>query len=206
MSKSTSKLFGNEEREVKQEVKEEAVEVKEPELPAEKEEEPLDLPAEAEPEDDIQDIEIKAIKKQRFRFNHDNSMILELNTSDMNIFTRLESSYRKLNAIMEDVAKLLSEIPDEENFDEDNLSTVSDALKKLDDSMKKEVDYIFDAPVSSVLCRDGSMYDPLDGMFRYEHIIDVLADKYENHLSREFAKMRQNVDRRTNKYTKKYHR
>lgn len=194
MSKSTSKLFYDE-KEFQQEevIKEEKTET--PTLPAETTE------LASKPDDDIKDVEIQAIKKQRFRFNHDNSMILELNTSDLNIVTRLSTSYEKLNKIMEDVGKVLTELPDGEAEDE-QLKSISDGLKKLDDAMRKELDTIFDAPVSDVLGRDGSMYDPMDGMFRYEHIIETLVAFYENNLSNEFAKMRARVASRTDKYVK----
>jgi hypothetical protein len=108
---------------------------------------------------------------------------------------------------MDEVGKVLMETNvDEGNVSDSDLDTVSSMLKKLDDSMRAEVDYIFDAPVSATLCKDGSMYDPIDGMFRYERIIDKIADLYNNNLSREFSKMRQRVDQRTNKYTKQYHK
>lgn len=41
-------------------------------------------------QDDIIDVEIKPIKRKRFRLNGDNNKIIELNTSDLNISVRLE--------------------------------------------------------------------------------------------------------------------
>lgn len=207
MSKSTSKLFGEENAKLS-EAANEAVESKmeealNPPVAPEEQEEQKELPAEA-PVDDIQDVDISVVRKQRFRFNHDNSMILELNTSDMGVFARLKSAYERLNKLMEEVGTVISDMPEDD--DVTGMDKVVETLDKLDKGMKKEVDYIFDAPVSSVLCRDGSMYDPIDGMFRYEHIIDKISNLYENNLSREFGKMRQRVNSRTDKYTKKFHK
>lgn len=198
MAKSTSKLFQDEE--TKQVTANEEAPVSEQEPKAD--EKSLSVPN----TDDIQDVELSAVKKQRFRFNHDNSKILELNTSDLNIITRLTTSYDRLNKIMEEVAGTLSELPEGDDATEDKLDNISAILKKLDDSMKEEVDFIFEAPVSKVLCSDGSMYDPIDGMFRYEHIIDKITSLYENNLNREFTKMRERVNSKTSRYTKKFHR
>ena len=198
MAKSTSKLFQDEE--TKQVTANEEAPVSEQEPKAD--EKSLSVPN----TDDIQDVELSAVKKQRFRFNHDNSKILELNTSDLNIITRLTTSYDRLNKIMEEVAGTLSELPEGDDATEDKLDNIGAILKKLDDSMKEEVDFIFEAPVSKVLCSDGSMYDPIDGMFRYEHIIDKITSLYENNLNREFTKMRERVNSKTSRYTKKFHR
>lgn len=169
--------------------------------------------------DDIVDVELNAIRKQRFRFNGDNSKILELNTRDLGISNRLTVAYTNLNNLMEEVANTLSEVPgiDDDSEDESELTDtqndkILEALNRLDASMRKELDYLFDAPVSKVLGDGGSMYDPLGGVFRYEHIIDKLTQLYENDLDREFFVLKQRVSDRTSKYTrmkkatKKYHR
>ena len=168
---------------------------------------------------DIVDVELTAIKKQRFRFNGDNSKILELNTRDLGISNRLGIAYNNLNTLMEEVAQTLSGVPgiDEDNDDDIELTdelndTVVSALKRLDASMRKEIDFLFDAPVSEILGDGGSMYDPLGGVFRYEHIIEKLAQLYETDLDKEFFILKQRVSDRTSKYTrmkkatKKYHR
>ena len=169
--------------------------------------------------DDIVDVEFTAIKKQRFRFNNDNSKILELNTRDLGISSRLGIAYDNLNKLMEEVATTLSNVPGIDEDDDTELeltdaqnSKVIEALSKLDASMRKEMDFLFDAPVSEVLGSGGSMYDPIGGVFRYEHIIEKLAQLYENDIDREFFILKQRVADRTSKYTrmkkatKKYHR
>lgn len=189
MAKSTSKLFKDE-------------------IPAEMKEDALNLPAEAEVPventDDIQDIDLSATKKKRFRINGDNAKILELNTSDLNIATRLSKSYEKLTNYMDEVGVALQDVTDDE-LTEEQQKAVEEQLVKIDNKMKEEMDYIFDAPVSKVCCDGGSMYDPFEGMFRFEHIIDALTKLYENNLNAEFSKMKRRVSAKTAKYTQKYH-
>ena len=189
--KSTSKLF---EDEVKTEVTEENINA-----PV-TEEERAETEAE-KPADDIQDIDFSAIQKKRFRINGDNSKILELNTSDMRIASRLKEAYPRLNNLMDEVADEFNNLPDEVE-DEETLTKVADAVDKIDKKMRDEIDYIFDANVSEVCGSDGSMWDPIDGMFRYEHIIDKLAKLYENNLDKEFADMKRRVETKAGKYVK----
>jgi len=205
MSKSTSKLFQSEEpkemqedamnlpEEVKEEVKEEVIPKEQTSV--------INTPHIT---DDIQDVNISAIRKKRFRINGDSNKILELNTSDINITSRLSSAYERLTKHMEEVANILSSLP-EDTIGEEQEKLVRENLDKIDAEMRKEVDYIFDAPVSDICCDDGSMYDPFDGMFRFEHIIDAITKLYETNLNSEFSKMKRRVSAKTSKYTKKYH-
>lgn len=157
--------------------------------------------------DDIQDIDLSVTKRKRFRINGDSNKILELNTSDLNISSRLSSAYKRLTNYMEKVGQTLSEIPDDESeVTEEQEEAIRKELDAIDAKMKEEVDYIFDAPVSDICSDGGSMYDPFDGKFRFEHIIEALAKLYDTNISSEFAKMRKRIDIKTSKYTKKYHK
>ena len=182
MAKSTSKLVKDEEVKMEEKV--------------------VNLPAQ---DDDIQDLNLSAIKKKRFRINGDSNKILELNTSDLSITSRLSKSYERLTKYMDEVGKILSDIPDEGAVPDEVEDTINEQLTLVDDKMRKEIDFIFDAPVSEVCADGGSMYDPFDGMFRFEHIIDALTKLYENNLNSEFSKMKKRVSAKTSKYTKKYH-
>lgn len=205
MTKSTSKLFQSEEptpmkenamnvpEEVKEEVKEEVIPTEQTEV--------VDTPVVT---DDIQDIDLSIIKKKRFRINGDNNRILELNTSDLNIISRLTSAYDRLQGYMTEVGKVLSELPDDE-ITQETEKIASEQLAKIDAKMRKELDYIFDAPVSEVCDDGGSMYDPFEGAFKFEHIIEAVLKLYERNLDKEFNKIRKRVSTKTSKYTKKYH-
>ena len=73
----------------------------------------------------IVDIDLSVTKKKQFRIDKDDTRIIELNTSDMNILSRLQDSYPKLDALstramelsaeasMEDTVTLLRDIDKE---------------------------------------------------------------------------------------------
>jgi len=141
---------------------------------------------------EVIDINIEGIKRQRFRINGDSDAYIELNLSDLNITDRMQSGLEKLQDEMAKIAAL----PDDENL--------SEALKECDAHMRDYVDFIFDYPVSAAcLRRGGTMYDPKNGMFVYEHIIDALTKLYTNNLNEEYKKLKARVSRHTDKYTKK---
>lgn len=148
--------------------------------------------------EEIIDLDLGKVKKKKFRINGDPNKILELNTSDVNIVTRLNKIYPKLKKLQED-ALTFSEEELSDNTEE-ALNRFATKLEGIDEKMSKLVDEIFDANVSET-CKDGgSMYDPFDGMFRFEHIINTLSKLYEGAFTTEFEKMRSRIDKHTGKY------
>ncbi len=154
-----------------------------------------------EPEiDDVIDIDLSIIKKKRFRINGDNSKILELNVSDMGIVSRMNEVYPKLMKLQDKVANL-ADISEGED-DREVLATTASKLDEIDGEMRELLDFMFQSNVSEICGSEGSMYDPIDGVFRYDHIITALVKLYETNLNDEFAKMKQRLSKHTAKYTK----
>lgn len=142
------------------------------------------------PEDDIIDINLDGIKRKRFRINGIPGAIIELNVSDLGIVDRLEKGMQKLAAEMASIASISD---DDEN--------ASDKMAQADQKMREYIDYIFDYPVSAVCAPKGStMFDPNNGLFRYETIIDGLTKLYADNINAEYKK----IDARLKKHTAKY--
>lgn len=143
--------------------------------------------------DAIMDLHIEGATKEQFRINGRDDKILELDTSDLNVVARLQEGYDKLVQIMEELQNTDVNAED---------ADIQKALQKADKAMRAEVDYIFDSNVSEVCCGNGTMYDPRDGKFRWEIIIESLINLYHNNLSKEYEKMRNRVAKHTDKYVK----
>lgn len=151
-------------------------------------------------EPDVIDVDLGFVEKRRFRIMGDYNRMLELNVSDLNIFARLEKGYEELKALGKSAQEKINAIPDDENMD---LSGVATTLTEIDAEMRKIIDYIFDTNASEVCAPSGNMFDPVDGEFRFERIIDKLSTLYTNGLNAEFAKMKNKVENKARKYIKK---
>lgn len=155
----------------------------------------------------LQDISLDVIRKKKFRIDGDDSRILELNTSDLNILARLKEAYPKLVSLADNAFKNMPEIDntaEDYNFmTDESTAEIVQALKDADKGMRDLMDYIFDSNVSEVCAPSGSMYDPINGQFRFEHIIGILAALYETDIEKEMTNISNRVKKHTSKYTKR---
>ena len=148
--------------------------------------------------DVIEDIDLSVTHKKRFRIDGDSSKIIELNTSDMGIVMRLQEVYPKLTKLAEDAAANI-EVDDEGHTD---LETSAKVLKKIDEKMREYMDYLFDSSISEKCVDGGTMWDPFNGKFRFEHIIERLAKLYGDNFRKEFNGLSRRMKKHTAKYTK----
>ena len=114
----------------------------------------------------------------------------------------MEERYPKMEAEAREAAVQMSKM-DTENPDEDSMSSIATLLKSIDEKMREDIDFIFDSNVSEMCAPKGTMYDPYNGQFRFEHIIEVLTTLYANNLTAEYKKMQDRVKKHTAKYTGK---
>ena len=153
-------------------------------------------------QNDIVDINLSAIRKKRFRIDGDDNRILELNTSDLGVLSRIKEAYPKLQELNE---RAIQDWPkgDKDHVGEEDYEAVVNVLKGIDTEMRQLIDYIFNSNVSEVCAPDGTMYDPIDGQFRFEHIINCLVALYENNIDLEVKQISNRVRKYTDKYTGK---
>lgn len=156
---------------------------------------------------EIIDLDLSVTKKKKFRFDRDDTRVIEVNTSDMNLMQRVNTAYPRLQDLQNKAAKLTEGIDTDEADSEasamDSIATMAERLSVVDAEMRDLLDYMFDAPVSEAAAPSGSMYDPFNGSFRYEHIIALMMKQYEENLQSEFKKMEKQLKKHTDKYTRR---
>lgn len=150
------------------------------------------------PNDEIKDIKLSFNSKQKFRIDNDSSRILELDTSDLSVVSRLQEYYPKLKELEQEAAELTKDLG---NDDESIVMKIGKGLAKIDKKMRDYIDVIFDANVSATCAPSGSMYDPINGQLRYEHIVSLISGLYEDNLARETRKIKARIAKHTDKYT-----
>lgn len=162
--------------------------------------------------EDIKDISLSS--KKAYRIDGDNSRILYLDTSDMNILVRMEEAYPEIQKLALDAVDKLSKsrsgsISGDTKEDSEEttaetqsfLNDITEVLKEIDSKMRDRLNYIFASDVADICEPTGNMYDPVGGEFRFEHIIEVLTGLYANNITAEFKSMQEKVKKHTNKYT-----
>ena len=152
--------------------------------------------------DDIVDIDLSPIQKKKFRINGDNNKILMLNVSDVGVLSRYQESVDKIKKILEDSGDKQLELSETEDVDA-MINRTSEYLAKKNKELCEIVDYIFDSNVSEVCCDGGTMFDPINGQYRLEYIIETILKLYDNNFDEEYKKIRDRVDKHTSKYKRK---
>lgn len=153
---------------------------------------------------DVIDLDLSVTKKKKFRFDRDDTRMVEVNTSDMNFLQRMSVAYPKLQELQKKASKLTEGVREEEETSIlQDVTTMAERLSAVDTEMRELIDYLFDAPVSTAAAPDGSMYDPFNGSFRFEHIIAIMMTQYEKNLQSEFGKMEKQMKAHTDKYTRR---
>lgn len=142
------------------------------------------------------------IQKKKFRFGNDDNRIVELNTSDVGLVSRLSEALPKLNDLQIKASKIGEGIS-KDTDDLEAIKILGDNLKSIDTEMRSLVDFIFGAEVSKAAAPDGSMYDPLNGQFRFERIIAVIMTQYAEDYQAEFNKINNQIQKHAGKYVKK---
>lgn len=155
---------------------------------------------EAEVQDNVVDVDLSPIQKKSFRLDGDNNRVIRLNTSDLNIASRLEKVYPQLLSLTDEASAKLETM---DNEDSDKAEETIKLLSDIDAKMRDMIDFVFDEKVADKAVPDGSMYDPFNGKFAFEYVIERLGALYETNFNKEFALMQKRMHKHTGKYTGK---
>lgn len=146
-------------------------------------------------------IRVRGASKKRFCINGDPDKVIEINTSDTGILERLEGAYKDLIAASERAVNIKGDIEDIE-IDSPESKALYEELSAINKKLCDAVDYIFDSKVAAACSGGGKMYDPVDGYFRVEVILDDLMSVLSDDLQAELAKITERRDQHTAKYRK----
>ena len=111
--------------------------------------------------------------------------------SDMGIADRYEHTIEVFNSMQERLGKVESN------------ANVLRLKKEVEEELKKEIDYLYNADVSESFFKTISPITPLEnGELYVENIINAVSDIVEKETGRRLSK----VNNRASKYTQKYHK
>ena len=145
-------------------------------------------------------LDLSPIRRRKICIDDDVNRILELNTTDMGIVARLNDFYPKLEELQREIMQAQPQFDDNGEITDESFLEMGKFLKDIDAKMRMYIDKIFDANVSELCAPSGNMFDPINGKFRYEYIIDILTQFYEEELEKNIERTRENVKKHTAKY------
>lgn len=131
------------------------------------------------------DLDLSKLRRKRIRIDGDDNRILELDTSDLGVISRLKDLQPKLDELTKEGEELslIGDLSEDENF-----NSLADKFKSLDNKMREILDTLFQSNVSEVCAPTGSMLDPIGGVYRWEVIIDSLINLYNDTIKKETKK------------------
>lgn len=148
---------------------------------------------------DTMNIRVRGAEKKRFCINGNPDNVIEINTSDTGIIERLESAYNNLLELGEKAVTIKAGDID---INSEKSGEFFTQLAEIDKKLSETLDYIFDAKVAAACSGGGKMYDPVDGFFRFEAILDDLMTVLQEDLQAEFEKIAKKRAEHTAKYKK----
>ena len=149
---------------------------------------------------DVIDLNLSSIRRKKIRINGDQNRILELDTTDIGVIARLREFYPRLEELEKEYGSLDIKFDENGNLTDESFKDVSEAVKDIDIRMRECVDGIFNSNVSEVCAPTGNMFDPINGSFRFEYIIDAISTLYTEEIAKNLEKRKENINKHTAKY------
>lgn len=145
-------------------------------------------------------LDLSPIRRRKICIDDDMNRILELDTTDMGVITRLNEFYPKLEELEKEYGGLEMKFDENGNLEEESFSKLGDAISSIDARMRECIDGIFNSNVSEMCAPTGNMFDPINGSFRFEYIIDALSSLYEAEIEENLKKRKELINKHTSKY------
>lgn len=123
---------------------------------------------------------------KEYSINGDESRILRINTSDMNIITRMNKAEKELQKIA----------------DKCNSATADNAIETLsylDNEVRKQINYVFDGDVSDIIFGNTNCISLAGGKPIFENFLEAVLPIIKEDISTEQKK----IERKVSKYTSK---
>ena len=130
------------------------------------------------------------IHKKSFAIDGDENRVIYLDPSDMGIMNRIDVFGKQIDEIIEK----LKDVP---------VGELGARIIEVDGDMREAINNIFDYDVCSACVPCGTMLDVLDGKFKFEIVVQALANVYTDTISSEMKKVTTRMSAHTKKYIKK---
>jgi hypothetical protein len=135
---------------------------------------------------------------KEFSINGDTSKVIRFNPSDMSIIERIKTAYEeitKATTLDKDIELKADGTPIEE------LGKAADIVKGINDTIKNQIDYIFNSPISDMAFGKQSPLSMVGGQPLYAGFLNAIIPIVE----KEVKAQQKASEARINKYTSQVH-
>jgi len=136
---------------------------------------------------------------KEFKINNDESRVIRFNPADFSIIERIKTAYDEIDKatkINDDIELKADGSPVEE------LGKAAEIVKEINDTIKAQIDYIFNSPVSEMVFGKQSPLGMVKGVPLYERFLNVVIPVIE----KEVKAQQEASQKRISKYTQVYHK
>lgn len=144
-------------------------------------------------------LRVRGAAKKRFQIEGTDKYI-ELNTSDVGIIERLEAAYIEMMSLGDRAVEIKAQ--DLEPNSEESKALFAE-LNDIDKKLRNILDKIFNSSVADACDGGGHMYDPVEGLYRFEVILSDVMTPIDGNIQKELAKLAKRRAEHTKKYAKK---
>jgi hypothetical protein len=131
---------------------------------------------------------------KEFTINNDPSKVIRFNPADFGIIERISTAYQKIQTSTE-VKEDIELNPDGSPME--LVGKVAEVVKGIADTVKAQIDYIFNSPVSEVVFGNQSPLGMVKGVPMYERFLNAVVPLIKKEVESEMAASQKRVSKYT---------
>lgn len=153
---------------------------------------------------DIRNINFNIDTRESFTIDGDENRVIKLDIHDTNVVTRLTDALAMMRETQSSWTHLNDLTKSGENMSEEEINQFSQEYKDIENKMREHIDYAFDCPgMCDTILGTTSIFSSVNGVLKYEQIIDSIVNVYEDSIKKETEKLnKRKVTKKTEKYVK----
>lgn len=152
----------------------------------------------------MKNINLNLDTRESFTIDGDPNRVIKLDIHDTNVVTRLTDALEAMRITQSNWSKLQELTENGEEMTSEEIKEFSEEFKAIEAEMRKHLDTAFDCEgMCDTILGTSSIFSSVNGVLKYEQIIDSIITVYEDSIKVETAKLnRRKVAKKTEKYVK----
>ena len=142
--------------------------------------------------------------REEFTIDGDENKVIRLDVHDPNVVNRLTEALEEMKKTQSSWSQLNDIATKGEELTVEEMTEFSKQFKSVEAEMRSHIDYAFDCPgMCDTILGNSSIFSSVNGVLKYEQIIDAITSVYEDSIKKETDKLnRRKITKKTEKYVK----